>query len=197
MGWTYESDIPGEDECHEGYMLPEFAGGELGRPIRGTGIPPGHIAIERRDDGSWLTYPAGAVIGWRVVCDCYLYANQRTPDRWVSDQLWTRVPSPVQHDPGRFRLYAVDSDVEDISWDDDVEPAARALWRRDHIDEREAVGAISAAVSAVRAAEARLSETVLAGRRTGLSWARIGAAASMSAQAAHARWAQATRSEPA
>jgi hypothetical protein len=195
MGWTYESDTPAHDEWHEGYMLPQFGGGELGRPIGGAGIPPGHIAVERADDGSWLTHPAGAVIGWRIVCDCTLSSYQHTPDRWVSEQLWTRVPSPVQHDPNTFRIYAADADVEDVAWADDVEPIARALWRREHIDERDAAGAISGALNAVRAAEDQLAQAVVRARRTGLSWARIGTAAGMSAQGAHERWAQLARAE--
>lgn len=191
MGWTYMIELRGEEERHEGFLLPRFADGRLGQPSGGTGTPPGHIPVERRDDGFWLTYPAGAVTGWQITCTCMRSAALPFPlEQWVSDQLWTRVPSPVQHDPNSFRIYAADTDVEDVGRADDVEPVARALWRREHIDERDAVAAIRAATRAIRSAEAQLTEAVLAARQRPLSWAKIGAAAGMSAQAAHERWAK-------
>jgi hypothetical protein len=49
--------------------------------------------------------------------------------------------------------------------------------------------AIHDAITAQRAAEAQLDNAVAAARRKGLSWAKIGAAAGVSAQAAHERWA--------
>ncbi|TDH46669.1 AsnC family protein [Mycobacterium eburneum] len=169
-------------------MVPEFDGGDRGRPISGGGIPPGHIAVEHREDGSWRTRPAGEIIGWRVVCDCYQRAYQTHPKHWVSDQLWTRVPSPTQHDPDRFRVYAADDDVEDIAWTGDVEQAAHALWRREHIDDLDAAGAITCALSVLRAAQAALDQAVIKARQRGLPWSKIGEAAGMSPQAAHERW---------
>lgn len=191
MGWTYESTSPGHDEWHEGYVVPEFGNGDRGLPISGTGIPAGHIAVERLGDNTYRTRPAGEVIGWRVLCNCYLYPNSERPKVWSSEELWTRVPSPLQHDPTAFRVYVPDDDVLDAGVDgEDLGDAAHEVWRREHIDALDAAGAIKAAAAAVRTAEDDLYQAVLNARRAGLSWAKIGEAANMSAQAAHERWAK-------
>jgi hypothetical protein len=193
MGWTYESETIGHDEWHEGYLVPEFEDGDRGIGTSGSGIPPGHIAVERRDDNSFRTRPAGEVIGWRVLCDCYLYPNSGRTKVWASEQLWTRVPSALQHDPTKFRIYAADQDVDDVGDTGETANAVVALWHREHIDDIDAAGAIKGAVAAVRAAEEDLDNAVLKARQAGLSWARIGDAANMSSQGAHERWAAWTR----
>lgn len=191
MGWTYESDSPGHDEWHEGYIVPEFGNGDRGLPISGAGIPAGHIAVERLGDNTFRTRPAGEVIGWRVLCNCYLYPNSGCTKVWASEQLWKRVPSPLQHDPNAFRIYAPDDDVLDAGVDGaDLGDAAYRVWRSEHIDALDAAVAIKGAAAAVRAADDKLDQAVLNARRAGLSWAKIGDAANMSAQAAHERWAK-------
>jgi hypothetical protein len=194
MGWNYEADTPGHDEWHEGYVLPEFADGQRGLGTSGGDIPDDQIAVEALDDGSYRTRPAGEVIGWRVVCDCYLRASAGRTEVWASDHLWTRVPSPMQHDPDALRIYADDGDVIDAGHGDDLEDAARRLWRRDHIEAIDAAAGIKAAVMAVRSAQHALDDGVRAARQRGLSWAKIGAAAGVSPQAAHERWSKITDS---
>jgi hypothetical protein len=186
MGWTYESEVVGHDEWHEGYLAPEFDNGD-----RGIGAWDDELsAVEQLDDGSYRSRPAGEVIGWRVVCDCYLHANQRRPNLWISQQLWTRVPSPLQHDPASFRIYVADDDVPDVMYTNDIEDVARDLWRREHIDDLAAAGAVAGAAASVRAAEQQLDVAVLKARDAGLSWAKIGAKVGITAQSAHQRWAQ-------
>jgi len=82
-------------------------------------------------------------------------------------------------------------DVDDVDRGE-THNAAYALWRANHIDQLDAAGVIKGALAAVHAAEERLDNAVLSARQAGLSWARIGDA-SMSAQAAHERWASRVR----
>jgi hypothetical protein len=192
MGWTYQSDTVGHDEWHEGYLASEFENGDRGIGVSGSGIPPGHIAVEHRDDGTYRCRPAGEVIGWRVLCDCYLYPNSGRTKVWASEQLWIRVPSALQHAPSVFRIYAADEDVDDVNAGDAAD-AAVALWHREHIDELDAAGVIKGALATVHTAEDQLDGAVLRARQAGLSWARIGEAANMSAQGAHERWADRVR----
>ncbi|ORW06401.1 hypothetical protein [Mycobacterium kyorinense] len=192
MGWTYESDTAGHDEWHEGYLVPEFDNGDRGMGLSGSGIPPGHVAVESLGNGSYRTRPAGEIIGWRVLCDCYLYPNSDRTKVWASEQLWIRVPSPLRHNPSEYRIYCPDEDVLDVDAGD-VHTAAHALWRAEHIDELDAAGVIKGALAAVHAADEQLNSAVLAARQAGLSWARIGEAANMSAQGAHERWADRAR----
>jgi hypothetical protein len=119
---------------------------------------------------------------------------RRATKLWASEHLWTRVPSPMQHDPDAFRIYADDADVVDAGYGDDFEDAARLLWRREHIDAIDATTGIKAAVIAVRSAQDTLDDAVRAARGRGLSWAKIGEAAGVSAQAAHERWSKITDS---
>jgi hypothetical protein len=175
-------------------VLPEFADGQRGLGTSGDDIPDDQIVVEAVDDGSYRTRPAGEVIGWRVVCDCYLRAWAGRTEVWASDHLWTRVPSPMQHDPDAFRIYVDDAHVVDAGDGDDLEDAARRLWRREHIDAIDATAGIKAAVIAVRSAQDALDDGVRAARSRGLSWAKIGAAAGVSAQAAHERWSKITDS---
>jgi hypothetical protein len=191
MGWNYEADTAGNREWHEGYLVPEFADGERGAGTSGGDIPADQIAVALRDDGSYRTRPAGEVIGWRVVCGCYLRPNADSPTEWVSDQLWTRVPSRIQQDLTAFRLFAADDDVVDVSYADDVGSAARSMWRREHIDAIDAIAPIKAAVASIRTAHIALDAAVQNAREHGLSWAKIGAAAGITTQAAHERWAKA------
>jgi hypothetical protein len=190
MGWTYESEFG--NEAHEGYVLPEFDNGERGVGWSGGDIPKGAIAVEMRPDGSFRARPAGEVIGWRVVCDCY-QEGRSGHETWVSSHLWIRVPSRVLQDLAAYKVYAVDDDVVDIGHGGDaIEDAVRAMWYRDHIDAIDAGAAIQNAVASVRAAEASLDAAVQAARHRGLAWAKVGAAAGMTAQSAHERWARQT-----
>lgn len=102
--------------------------------------------------------------------------------------------SPIRHDPNMFRIYAADEDVLDVIGGD-AYAAAHDVWQREHIDDIDAETAIKTALSAIRAGEEQLDQAVVRARQNRLSWAKIGAAAQMSAQAAHERWAKRTREE--
>jgi hypothetical protein len=77
----------------------------------------------------------------------------------------------------------------------DVYTAGHAIWSSEHINDIDAEAEIRAALAAIRCGEQQLDEAVLQARAKQLSWAKIGAAAEMSAQAAHERWAQRAREE--
>ncbi|ORB70554.1 hypothetical protein BST44_23365 [Mycobacterium scrofulaceum] len=113
--------------------------------------------------------------------------------RWVSQELWTRVPSPVRHDPAAFRIFAADDDVLDVVSGGDADEAGHAVWWNEHISDIDAEAEIAAALAVIRSGERQLDRAVLHARGRQMSWARIGAAAGMSAQSAHERWAQRVR----
>jgi hypothetical protein len=200
MGWEYSTGDRGS-EWHEGYLVAEFDDGLRALGITGTGVPPGHLAVDQYGDGTFgqeavrrhggqpefMTRPAGDVIGWRVMCNCYGAGATMPTERWFSQQLWTRVASAVRHDPSAFRIYATDDDILDVTGDD----AAYEVWWNDHINELDATAAITGALQAIRTGQEQLDQAVARARQNRLSWAKIGAAAGMSAQAAHERWAKA------
>ncbi|OBB95860.1 hypothetical protein [Mycolicibacterium peregrinum] len=201
MGWEYSTGGDRASEWHEGFLVAEFVDGKRALGICGAGIPTGHLAVDQYGDGSFgqeavarhggdgafHTRPAGEVVGWRIVCNCYSPGDVMPSNRWFSQQLWARVPSPVQHNPRVFRIYAADDDIYDV---DTTEPAARDVWWNDHINAIDAAAGIAAALAAVRAGETQLDEAVVRARQNRLSWAKIGAAAGMSGQAAHERWSK-------
>ena len=187
-------------------MAAEFEDGYRALGISGTGIPPGHLAVDQYGDGTFgqeavrrhggeaafRTRPAGDVIGWRIVCNCYAAGDAMPTKRWFSQQFWTRVPSPVRHDPKSLRIYAADEDVLDVI-SSDAHTAGHDVWWNEHISDIDAEADIRAAVAAIRSGEQQLERAVLQARTRQLSWAKIGAAAEMSPQSAHERWAQRAR----
>lgn len=200
MGWEYSVGDRGS-EWHEGYLVAEFDDGRRALGITGTGVPPGHLAVDQYGDGTFgqeavrrhggqpefMTRPAGEVVGWRVMCNCYAAGATMPTERWFSQQLWTRVASPVRDDPSAFRIYATDDDILDVTNND----AAYEVWWNEHINELDTTAAITAALQAIRTGQEQLDRAVARARQNRLSWAKIGAAAGMSAQAAHERWAKA------
>ena len=104
------------------------------------------------------------------------------------------MPSKALEDIAAYKVYAADEDVIDVDLRSDVEEAAREQWRREHVDAIDAGGAVEDAVRSLRTAQANLDAAVRAARRRGLSWAKVGAAAGMTAQAAHERWSKITDS---
>ncbi|ASL12215.1 hypothetical protein U8D42_28800 (plasmid) [Mycobacterium europaeum] len=206
MGWEHSLGDRGS-EWHEGFMAAEFDDGRGALGILGTGIPPGHLAVDQYGDGTWgqeavrrhggdaafVTRPAGDVVGWRVICNCYAPGDVMPRKRWVSQELWTRVPSPVRHDPAAFRIFAADDDVLDVVSGGDADEAGHAVWWNEHISDIDAEAEIAAALAVIRSGERQLDRAVLHARGRQMSWARIGAAAGMSAQSAHERWAQRVR----
>jgi hypothetical protein len=198
MGWEFEA---GED-FHEGYLVPEFEDGTLGRAAT-TGGPDGsvHVIISFGDDSpdsqvppTWgrETRSVAEITGWRVVCDCYRYGSRERTEHWVSPTRWVRVPSPALEDVDAGKIYASDDDVADINIRADVETAALTLLHREHIDGQTALADIQHARDDLTRAQARLDKAVQSARTAGRSWAAIGAAAGMTAQSAHQRWSKAT-----
>lgn len=102
---------------------------------------------------------------------------------------------PVQSPPVDNREVGRKRKTEKLTLKTDRDDELRNLEDRDQRRFRDiaahdaAVRAIGGAQAALRAAEERLTCTVLTARQSGLTWAKIGAAAGMSTQAAHARWA--------
>ncbi|WP_066904301.1 AsnC family protein [Mycolicibacterium houstonense] len=204
MGWEYYPGDAGDHQgggWHEGFLVAEFDDGKRALGISGTSIPVGHLAVDQYGDGSFgqeaasrhggdgafHTRPAGEVIGWRIACNCYSAGDTMPSKRWFSQQLWVRVPSPVQHNPAAFRIYAADDDIYDV---DTTDPAAHDVWWNEHINAIDAAAGIEAALATIRAGEAQLDEAVIRAREKRLSWAKIGAAAGISPQAAHERWSK-------
>lgn len=68
-----------------------------------------------------------------------------------------------------------------------VEEALHAEWRR-HLQPHDAAAEVRRAAAAVAEHQQHLETAVVAARRQGLSWEKIGAAAGVSRQAAHERW---------
>lgn len=198
MGWLFEAG----EHFHEGYLLPEFGDGTLGRAGT-TGGPDGsvHVIISFGDGSSesqvppyWgrQTRPAAQITGWRIACDCHHGSRQRT-EQWVSPTRWVRVPSLALQDVAAGKIYASDDDVADVNIRADVEAAARTLLRREHLDGDIAIVEIQAARQEMANAQARLDAAVQAARAAGLSWAAIGDAAGMAGQSAHQRWSKSQR----
>lgn len=177
-------------DVHEMWLAPEFEDGERGNGVSGHSVPDGSIAVEQLGDGQYRCRPAAEVIGWRVICDCYTEPWQMKPTVWVAPQLWKRVPSKSLENLYAAKIFAADTDVVDVGWREDVQDAMRAYWRREHMAEAEAFGAVRAASRSVKEASAALSEAVAAARGAGLSWSKIGEAAEMSGQSAHERWSK-------
>lgn len=206
MGWEHSLGDRGS-EWHEGYLVAEFKDGRRSFGISGSGIPPGHLAVDQYGDGTWgqdavrlrggdvafQTRSAGEVVGWRVVCNCYGPGDTLPSTRWFSQQLWTRVPSPVRHAPSAFRIYATDDLVPDVALSEDVATADRSVWWNEHINDVDAEAAIRNALAVIRSGEEQLDTAVMQARTRQMSWAKIGAAAQMSAQSGHEGWARRAR----
>lgn len=88
-----------------------------------------------------------------------------------------------------FRIYTADEDVLDVITGN-AYTAAHGVWWNEHINDVDAEAAIKAALATIRTGEEQLGQAVVRAHRKGLSWAKIGGAAQMSAQAAHERWAK-------
>ena len=97
------------------------------------------------------------------------------------------MPSASLEDLARRRVYAPDTDVH-ADERPEVAEAARAVWRRQHLDPIDVDDEIQAAVEARRDADVRLDAAVAKARLLGRSWADIGAAAGMTRQSANERW---------
>lgn len=66
--------------------------------------------------------------------------------------------------------------------------AFQRIWRRDHLNEQDALGAIREARARERQAQADLTDAVAAARTARVTWEAIGNAAGMARQSAAERW---------
>lgn len=192
MGWIHDVD----DTYHEAFLAPAFEDGTRGIGVStGKTSQAGQIIIgieyvgERGaiTDELYATRPAATAIGWRIECHCTLGPGQR-PATWLSDLL-PRVPSTALEDLEIGRFYATDEDVEHLGDLEKYEDAARAIWRRHHINPADSLASITAARRKVTEAEQVLDLAVARARATGQTWEAIGRAAGITRQSAHARWA--------
>lgn len=174
MGWMTD------DSEHEGWDAAEFPGDRYSTGTAGGGalvrrFPPDPGPL--RDQGEPEKGVDGReAIGWRGLCEC----GWRGP-------LWQRVATPAEHDPAERRIYHPGLDQYGDA-PEDVTRAIRNEWSA-HL-EPETLTAVRRQAQEVAAAQARLTDAVRAARADGRSWADIGAAAGITRQAAHERWAR-------
>ncbi|MFT4398478.1 hypothetical protein ACLTEW_26490 [Gordonia lacunae] len=181
MGWMHESDT----RLHEAALVAVF---EDGTESHGATIVDGvdYEIVDPGRRGKDGLRPAAEIVGWLLSCDCASRSSSEVL-RWTDPVQWTRVPSASLEDLANHRVFAPDTDL-DVNMRPEVAEAARAVWRRQHLDPIDADGEIRAAAEARRDADARLDAAVAKARRLGRSWADIGAAAGMTRQSANERW---------
>ncbi len=159
------------DGEHEGYVAFEVPGGQLSGGPGGGGVivdigkPTEHVVPDRE------------VVGWRTACSC----------GWRG-QRWARVTDPAQTDPAANKVYLAADEMAFAP--PAVENAGHDEWLR-HIKPHVRVAAVRDAAADVDRAQDTLDDAVHAARFAGASWADIGAAAGMTKQSAHERWAAA------
>lgn len=185
MPWEHH----GRTCLHEAALTPVFEDGQ--RSI-GTTIVDGvsyELLGDPADTDAESQRPSAAIVGWVLECDCRRGGGHGSPStRWESRRKWSRVPSASLEVVERGRVFAGDDDVACAGDRDDVKEAAQDIWMREHIEPLDVDDEIRAAINARREAEDRLDAAVSKARQVGLSWAKIGEAAGMTAQSAHERW---------
>ncbi|MEU8197046.1 hypothetical protein AB0C10_24990 [Microbispora amethystogenes] len=169
-----------DDGEHEGWDAAEFPGDRFsikwqagGAVVRHFPPRPGPLPTYKGDPE---VIEGRQAIGWRGMCDC----GWRGP-------LWKRADSPEQHDPAA-RLIWSDNHYGDAP--EDVARAMRDEWKA-HL-EPDALTDVRRQAREASAAQDRLARAVRAARADGRSWAEIGAAAGITRQSAHERWARIT-----
>lgn len=187
MGWIHEN----ETCMHEASLAPVFedgamSGGSTMTDADGIHRPDLSFELVYTEAGVEERRPSAQVVGWVLRCDCYEHARRR--ERWVDPQRWVRVPSQSLEDLARFRIFADDLDASFPGDRDEVAHAAMRRWEQEHLTPLDVDDEIRAAVAARRAADAQLDAAVVRARKIGRSWAKIGAAAGMTAQSANERW---------
>jgi hypothetical protein len=182
MGWS------NEDGKHEGWAAAQFPGerlsfGATGGPTGGAIVVRYDLAtgrrVEKYDPLNPIVVDGREAIGWRGICDC----------GWLGP-LWQRVDSAAEHDPAARRIHA--PDVDDLQYGDapaDIEDEGIYWEWRGHL-EPEHITAVREHAQAVAVAQDRLTDAVRTAREAGAPWADIGAAAGITKQSAHERWAR-------
>ena len=179
------------DGLHEGYVVPQFADGELAIGSSVGTVPADQVVSGQpfeNVDGRWVwpTRPASEVAGWVVCCDCSTgYGSSRTT--WTGPVI-ARVPLASEEDLPSLLLYANDDDVNDASSREDVESLVHRLWRAEHTNSHIALAAVRAASNEVETAQDRLSSAIANARSAGAGWAEVSVAARMSEKTAEERW---------
>lgn len=182
MGWMHESDT----HLHEAALVAVFDDGteSLGSTVV-DGVDYDIVELGRHPDED-RRRPSAEIVGWRLSCNCARRSSSEV-STWTDPAQWARVPSASLEDLARRRVYAPDTDVH-ADERPEVAEAARAVWRRQHLDPIDVDDEIQAAVEARRDADVRLDAAVAKARLLGRSWADIGAAAGMTRQSANERW---------
>ncbi|WP_353507183.1 hypothetical protein [Gordonia sp. ABSL11-1] len=175
-----------DTHLHEAALVPFF---EDGAESRGSTMVDGvhyEVVEHGRRQGEDRLRASAEIVGWLLRCHCDRW-NSSDGSTWTDPFPWTRVPSASLEDLARHRVFAPDTDVH-ADERPEVEEAARAVWRREHIDPIDVDDELRAAVTARRHADAQLDAAVAKARRLGRSWADIGAATGMTRQSANERW---------
>lgn len=171
MGWVTDE---GE---HDGSAAAIFADGRVS--IGWDGVNGGVMAVRHPNAGTYddeyEVLDARHAIGWVGICEC----GWRGP-------IWERVVSPDLHDLTARSVYVPDPDRHGDP-PAEVEAGIHAEWRN-HLPPA-TLTAIRNAAADLATAQGILTAAVARARRDGRSWAEIGAAAGVTRQAAHERWA--------
>lgn len=158
MGWQTESSTH-----HEGWTAPVLPDGRMASGSTRGAVLVGNDAI-----------PQDQVVAFRATCEC----------GWTG-ALWTRAAEPGAADEPSRQIYTA------TGFNDDVpEHVEQLMWRewRDHVDPIERIADVEDAATRYAEAGTRLTETVLAARRVGATWAEVGKAVGITRQTAHVRW---------
>lgn len=182
MGWIHESGT----NLHEAALVAVFEdGAESHGSTMVDGVDYEIVEPGRRSADNRLR-PSAELVGWLLRCQCDR-SNSSNGSAWTDPMQWSRVPSASLEDLARHRVFAPDTDVH-ADERPEVAEAARAVWRREHLDPINVDDEIRAAVDARRTADALLDAAVAKARQLGRSWADIGAATGMTRQSANERW---------
>lgn len=169
---SYQTD----DGLHEGSEAAEFPDGRFSVGPGSGGALVRFLRPELDTDAEPGVLDGRTAIGWRGVCTC----GWRGP-------LWERVADPVGHDLSARKVFDPDPSVYGDP-PPGIEDVIHQEWRG-HLPSP-SLADVGAAAEEARKAEVRLNEAVQRARADGSSWADIGAAAGITRQSAHERWAR-------
>jgi hypothetical protein len=169
-----------EEGRHEGGVVHLFADGMSGGSWGGGPIATTAADGTRLDASDWQTRADADVVAWQVLCTDLVRSGY--PECWRGPT-WTRVATAAEQDLARRRIYCADSmlpgELEDVVMRD---------WEV-HIAPHQRVRPVELAAEEVAKAQEALTDAVRTARAEGASWAAIGAAAGITRQSAHTRWA--------
>lgn len=185
MGWI------SNDNLHEGYLESVLVEGARSTT---TSID-GPIVMLHDEAGNYTSKEVqrsdDEITAWQLRCDCTSEHSSRRVATW-DGPTWQRAATAAIEDLENGLIYAASGDAAYLSERDDVEEMARARWLAEHVAPLEALDTIRASQAEIAAATQRLDQAVIYARASEQTWAKIGAAAGMSRQAAQERWGSAT-----